>query len=89
MSSIKDTLREDYLNQLSELLEPLSITGISVSPNHRLDQHSESLTGQMVLYSSSGTPYFMKWSTSIYGSLDRLIGMATELALDELQDEWG
>lgn len=41
-----------------------------------------------MIRSSSGTPYYMKWSTSTYGKLEHLIGTAMEIDLTELDEEW-
>jgi len=78
MSITRSTLEEPSLGQPYESPEPLSITGTSVSPNHQGPLPFDSLEGSTVIQSCSGTPYYMKWYTSIYGSLDSLIGMAMQ-----------
>ncbi len=87
MNTIRHSLKESYQNQLSELLAPLDTTEISELRVLLGSLPFESLTGQTVIYSSSGTPYYMKWSTSTYGSLDALIGSVMEMNLNDLLSE--
>ncbi len=87
MDTIKSSLKESYQSRLSELLAPLSITEISELRNLLESLPFESLTGQTVIRSSSGTRYYMKWSTSTYGSLEHLIGMGMETDFNTLLDE--
>lgn len=78
MSTIQRSLAEPSPNQLSESLEPLSITETCVSPEYRDQSPFDSLEGSTMIQAPSGTLYCMKWYTSTSGKLASLIGTLTE-----------
>lgn len=74
-------------NPASGSPEPLSITGISVSPNQALPPNFDSPEGDVVIRGLSGTHYSMKWYTNTSGRLEYLIGTLTERLSETKQEE--